>query len=70
MSKITLAEVGISAHLPTDLRTALMDVENWPPADRMRRIEKLTDEAARRGLARDRGDISMAGRWDSARGAA
>lgn len=67
MIKMTLAEVGISAHLPADLRIALMDAENWPQAERLRRIEQLTDEAARRGLARRRSDTSMASEWDTAR---
>lgn len=70
MKTTSLADIGISAHLPPDLRTALMDAENWPPRDRMHRIDKLTDEAARRGLARDRGDCSMASQWARTRGAA
>lgn len=70
MKKMTLAEVGVSELLPPDLRTALMDVENLPPRDRMHRIDKLTDEAASRGLARDRGDCSMASQWVRTRGAA
>lgn len=63
MKKTTLAEVGVSELLPPDLRTALMDTENWPPGERITRIDKLTDEAARRGLVRDRGDMSMAAQW-------
>ena len=70
MKKIPLADVGVSELLPPDLRVALMDCENWPPAERMRRIEKLTDEAARRGLVRDRADLSMEAQWRQARGAA
>ena len=57
MIKITLAEVGISELFPADLRRALMDVENWPPSQREARINQLTDEATRRGLARPRHDV-------------
>jgi hypothetical protein len=70
MRKIPLADVGISELLPPDLRTALMDAENWPKAERLIRIERLTDEAARRGLASERSDTSLADRWAGARGAA
>ena len=69
MSKMTLADVGVSALLPPDLRKALMDCENWPPAQRLARIEKLTDEAARRGLARERTDTSMQAHWEHIKGA-
>ena len=57
MIKITLAEVGISELFPPDLRRALMDVGNWPPSQREARINQLTDEATRRGLARPRHDV-------------
>ena len=70
MTKMTLADVGVSDLLPPDLRKALMDVENWPAADRQARIEKLTDEAARRGLVRARADMSMDIHWRAVRGGA
>ena len=69
MIKMTLAEVGVSELMPPDLRKALMDVENWPASERLARIDKLTDEAARRGVVRDRGDMSMDIHWRCARGA-
>lgn len=68
MIKMTLADVGVSDLLPPDLRKALMDCKNWPPADRLARIEKLTDEAAKRGLVRQRGDTSMEAEWSRRRG--
>ena len=58
MNKIKLADVGISELFPADLRRALMDVENWPPRQREARINQLTDEATRRGLALPRHDVS------------
>ena len=41
MSKMTLADVGVSALLPPDLRKALMDCDNWPPAQRLARVDRL-----------------------------
>ena len=67
MKRITLAEVGVSELLPPDLRKELMDVENRPLAERVKRIDKLTDEAARRGLVRERGDLSMDVHWRAQR---
>ena len=57
--------VAISGLYPPDLVRALRDVENWPVSQQLSRIDKLTDEAARRGLARPRHDESMAGAWRS-----
>ena len=69
MIKMPLAAVGVSELLPPDLRKALMDCENWPPAERWVRIDKLTDEAARRGLVRERDDVGMLAQWDKCRAA-
>ena len=68
--RINLAEPSISALLPPDLRRALIDAENWPQAERLRRIDQLTDEAVRRGLARRRDDTSMATEWAARMGRA
>ena len=67
MKRITLAEVGVSELLPPDLRKALMDAENWPLMERVKRIDLLTDEAARRGLVRERSDMSMDVHWRAQR---
>ena len=69
MKKIALADVGVSELLPPDLRKALMDVENWPPAQRQSRINELTDEAGRRGLARHRDDTSRLVQWQAKKAA-
>jgi len=69
MKRTPLAEMGISELLPPDLRRALIDTENWPPLERMQRIDKLTDEAARRGLVRERSCTALLARWQGLRNA-
>ena len=59
--------------LPPDLRAALIACAIWPESTRTARIDALTDEATRRGLARNRADASMEAQWlqqRPARGAA
>ena len=58
----------ISHHYPPDMRQALLQALDWPTAaQRIARIDQLTDELARRGLARGRDDGSMAPVWDAMR---
>ena len=57
------APVDVASLYPPDIVRQLIDVENWPPADRNGRIDKLTLELARRGLARAPADDSMLGVW-------
>lgn len=45
---------------PPDLRNALAQVASRPHAQRLERIDALTDEAARRGLARPRTSDAIA----------
>ena len=61
------APVDVARVYPPDIVRQLVDVENWPPADRNARIDKLTLELHRRGLARDPANDSMAGVWASMR---
>lgn len=53
--------------LPPDLRAALIACAIWPVSTRAARIDALTDEAARRGLVRDRADQSMESQWQQQR---
>lgn len=55
----TLAELGISSIYPPGLRRALIDAENWPATERLQRIDALTLEAVRLGLARRPDDTSL-----------
>lgn len=70
MTPYTPPGAGVSTLLPPDLRNALVDAATWPKADRQARIDHLTDEAARRGLVRDRHDSSTEPHWRGAWGPA
>jgi hypothetical protein len=68
-ARVALADIGISALLPRDLRNALIAAGDWPQHERIARIDQLTDEAARRGKVRERSDCSRAAEWQRRRDA-
>jgi hypothetical protein len=61
--------MGISELLPRNLRDAFIAAADWPQHLRIDRIDKLTDEAAAKGLARERTDCSRATEWQRRRDA-
>lgn len=53
-------DLHLSRHYPLDIAEALQNAQRWWPADtRLQRIDELTDELVKRGLARPRNDAGV-----------
>lgn len=53
----------VSAHYPPDIRDQLRSAALMARWDLCVAIDRITDEAVRRGLARPRKDLTRAGEW-------